>query len=156
MGELLEFEARADTIGAIRSHVRDSLLHFGCTDEAIDAAVLCTSELATNALVHGDGAIAVEVDLGAKARVTVHDRSRRLPVPQRPDADDDAGRGLLLVGVFADAWGFLPEDPGKAVWFEIDLTERATASVGSGELRRRGDDTDPAGWSRPTPPVLGS
>jgi anti-sigma regulatory factor (Ser/Thr protein kinase) len=143
MGVVQEFEARVDTVGATRSYVRDLLLHDGCSDEVIDAAVQCTSELATNALLHGDGRIAVEVDLADVVRVIVHDRGRRLPVAPHPDVDVDAdrGRGLLLVSVFADAWGFVAADEGKAVWFEIDLRKRAAAGAVDERQRRRSDQS---------------
>jgi anti-sigma regulatory factor (Ser/Thr protein kinase) len=147
MGDVREFEARVDTVGAVRSYVRDSLLRFGCTDEAIDAAVLCTSELATNALVHSDGAIGVDVELGATARITVHDRSRRLPVLQQPDPADTSGRGLLLVSTFAHAWGIVPETPGKGVWFEIDLREKPRRVAP--DHRRRSSDGGRRGIDRP-------
>lgn len=114
------FEARADTIGAIRSFVQDLLVRDGFADEAIDAAVLCTSELATNALVHGDGELRVLVRLDDAAHVSVCDRNPGLPVPKRGAPEDDAGRGLLLVGLFADRWGSEPTEDGKRVWFEID------------------------------------
>lgn len=133
-----EFEARADTIGAIRSFVEDALLRHGCPDEAIDAAVLCTSELATNALLHGDGDIGVDIDLTDRARVAVWDRNHRMPVLQRPDLSDDGGRGLLLVSMFADAWGFEPADDGKHVWFEIDV-QRPRSQAGGNRGRRRSD-----------------
>jgi anti-sigma regulatory factor (Ser/Thr protein kinase) len=114
------FEARADTIGAIRAFVQEVMVRQGCVDEAIDAAVLCTSELATNALLHGDGELRVEVRLNGRAHVSVCDRNPGMPVPRRGAPEDDAGRGLLLVGLFADRWGSEPTDDGKRVWFEID------------------------------------
>lgn len=114
------FAPRADTIGSIRAFVQEVLLRQGCADEAIDAAVLCTSELATNALLHGEGELRVQVRLGADAHVAVSDRNRGMPVQQRGGPEDDAGRGLLLVGLFADRWGCEPTEDGKRVWFEID------------------------------------
>ncbi|WP_374935978.1 hypothetical protein [Streptomyces sp. SM10] len=37
-------------------------------------------------------------------------------------ADEEAGRGLLLVGALAEEWGVLPRDgaPDKTVWAEIE------------------------------------
>ena len=138
MAQHRDFEARADTIGAIRSFVEDALLRHGCPDDAIDAAVLCTSELATNALLHGDGDIGVDIDLTDRARVAVWDRNHEMPVLQRPDPSDDGGRGLLLVSMFADTWGFERGDGGKHVWFEIDV--RGRRSPAGGNLGRRRTD----------------
>lgn len=143
MADEREFEARPDTIGAIRNYVQHALVRQGLGDEAIDAAVLCTSELATNALLHGDGHIGVglDVDHGRRARVVVRDASPARPRPRDAAPEDDAGRGLLLVSMFAAQWGVDPVDGGKAVWFEIDLRDEAPAAPAPvGEERRR--------WSR--------
>jgi hypothetical protein len=119
MDDMRRFDADAEAIGAIRGYVRDTLLRHGCGDERIDAAMLCASEVATSALLQGSGdPIDVDIDLTERARVTVRDAA---PV--------DDGSGLLIVNTFADAWGFLPVDGGTAVWFEIDLRDRAPADV---------------------------
>lgn len=131
------FDAEADAIGAIRTYVQESMLRHGADDEAIDAAVLCASELATNALLHGDGPIVVDIDLGSRARVTVHDGNHRLPVLLRPAPDDDAGRGLMMVSVFADTWGTELDEQGKAVWFELDLQARQAPEPSQVADRRR-------------------
>ena len=121
MADVREFDAEADAIGAIRAYVQDRLVRAGASDQAIDAAVLCASELATNALLHGDGPIGVDLDLGARARVTIHDRNPQLPVLTSPAPTADAGRGLVMVDLFADAWGSALDEHGKAVWFELEL-----------------------------------
>ena len=137
MDDVREFDAEADAIGAIRAYVQESMLRHGAPDDAIDAAVLCASELATNALLHGDGPIVVDVDLGARARVTVHDNNDRLPILQRPAPDGDKGRGLMMVSLFADTWGTELDEHGKAVWFELDLRARKAAEPASVPERRR-------------------
>ena len=142
MGELRLFEARADAIGAMRGWVEDALLRHGAADEAIDAAVLCTSELATNALLHGDGPISLVLDLTDRARVAVGDRDEHSPTPLSAALDDDVGRGLMLVTLFADDWGYEQADDGKTVWFEIDLRERPEGRRASGERRRGSDFSD--------------
>ena len=48
------FRASGDDIGAARRFVEDHLVRFGLDDHRIDDAVLCTSELATNAVLHSD------------------------------------------------------------------------------------------------------
>jgi hypothetical protein len=123
------FQADAEAIGAIRSYVRDALVRHGCRDDRIDAALLCASEVATSALLHGTGQpIDVDVDLDAAARVTVRDT---------PLVDE--GPGLLIVNTFADAWGYAPAEGGTAVWFEIDLRERPDPASPGEWGRRRGD-----------------
>ena len=70
MDEVRRFDADAEAIGAIRGYVRDTLIRHGCTDDRIDAAVLCASEVATSALLQGAGEpIDVDIDLTERARV---------------------------------------------------------------------------------------
>lgn len=137
MADLREFDPAADAIGSIRSYVQDVLVRRGAPDAAIDAAVLCTSELATNALLHGDGPIGVSLDVGAMARIEVHDRNERPPVLRSAAPDDDAGRGLLLVSTFADEWGYDTGGDGKTVWFEIDLRTPPVPETPAVDERRR-------------------
>ncbi|MFF9088353.1 ATP-binding protein [Streptomyces sp. NPDC014991] len=71
-----------------------------CPPRAVADALLVTSELATNALVHGGGITGFDVDVDAGGvRVSVSDRSDAFPVP-RPERHDRArpgGRGWTLV-----------------------------------------------------------
>ncbi|MFF4187857.1 ATP-binding protein [Streptomyces sp. NPDC001691] len=87
-----------------------------------DDVLLCVSELATNALVHGvppgrGFLLRAELREGAVLRVEVQDSGGG--VPRVADLADDGGRGLLLVGATADRWGVGERDPGKVVWCEF-------------------------------------
>ncbi|MFJ3755149.1 ATP-binding protein [Streptomyces sp. NPDC090080] len=73
-----------------------------CAATALDDALLVTSELTTNAIVHGGGITGFDVDVeGCALRVSVSDRSDALPVTERipGEADDDrpGGRGWPIV-----------------------------------------------------------
>jgi anti-sigma regulatory factor (Ser/Thr protein kinase) len=58
-----------------------------CDPDALDDAMLVVSELTTNAILHGGGVTDLRVDvLGSGVRVSVCDRSDRLPVA-RDNAD---------------------------------------------------------------------
>ncbi|WP_425329035.1 ATP-binding protein [Streptomyces kasugaensis] len=97
------------------------------------------AELAANAISHGrvpgrDFRLTVTVKRSVDAeidtiRIEVIDaRSERLPVPeaQQPTAEQESGRGLLLVAAFADRWGTVSGPPPcKTVWAECDLSTRA-------------------------------
>ncbi|MGW2698803.1 ATP-binding protein [Streptomyces sp. NPDC001340] len=88
---------------------------------------LVTSELMTNALLHGSlrgRLIRVRISTtAATLRLEVSGpRSERLPCAREATGDDRFGRGLLLVGALADDWGVGPRvGVGKTVWAEWSL-----------------------------------
>jgi two-component sensor histidine kinase len=90
--------------------------------------LLCVSELATNALVHGvppgRGFLLrlVPYDEDGGVRIEVHDSGDGVPVLPRQDVQEpcEGGRGLLLVSELADKWGVGARCPGKIVWCEFE------------------------------------
>jgi len=85
-----------------------------------DTVALLVSEVATNALVHGNGDVQVRVVAEQSVlRVEVSDESPRLPVPRAAGLLEEGGRGLALVETLASDWGVRPEGLGKVVWFEL-------------------------------------
>ena len=116
----------------------------------LDAALLLTSELVTNAIRHeaGQGAQAVMLAIASsrgRLRVDVHDTSRSLPAVAEVPADAETGRGLLLVETLSDEWGFYRTPAGKAVYFTLafetdkadhaDQPDEAPAAGGRGPQR---------------------
>jgi anti-sigma regulatory factor (Ser/Thr protein kinase) len=119
--------------GLARRHARATLGRWGLHDHA-DLAALVVSELAANALRHGDGPVGVRLSYGCgDLRVEVHDDGPGRPVRREAAADDEDGRGLgLLDGLLGMHGGTrgVTEDrdgPGKTVYVVITLA----ASVGS-------------------------
>jgi hypothetical protein len=81
--------------------------------------------LCTNALLHGclrDRLFRVETSLTGNAlRVAVTDpRGERLPYIPTPVADDQFGRGLLIVRALANRWAVEKLTVGKTVWAELE------------------------------------
>jgi anti-sigma regulatory factor (Ser/Thr protein kinase) len=112
------FRAEPGSAGSARHFVGSVLESHGV--ESLDARLL-TSELATNAVVHGRTEFTVRVALwDERVRVEVRDSNDRLP-RSGTDLPVDAtrGRGLPLVDVIAPVWGVEPLDEGKSVWFEL-------------------------------------
>ncbi|KOV72093.1 PAS/PAC sensor protein [Streptomyces sp. AS58] len=91
--------------------------------EAADAVLLVVSELVTNALVHTDGQVRLDLTLfNGRVRVAVTDGSPRTPVrPTSIGWEATGGRGLLLVDAMSASWGTVPVSGGKQVWSEIAL-----------------------------------
>ncbi len=92
---------------------------------AVGDAILCLSELTTNATLHSrsrqsGGSFRVRAERhGSHVRVEVTDQGGRWE--QQPAADEQNGRGLLVVTRLARNWGRTgDEDAGWTVWFEIE------------------------------------
>jgi anti-sigma regulatory factor (Ser/Thr protein kinase) len=86
-----------------------------------DVAVLLTSELVTNAIRHEAGemiTLFITCTYG-HLRVDVHDTSHFFPVLLDPAADEETGRGLMLVDTLAAKWGCDLTPEGKAVYFML-------------------------------------
>jgi two-component sensor histidine kinase len=86
-------------------------------------AELLTCELVTNAVQHATDAAGVTVAVtrrGAVVHVDVIDDGRTgLPRWREADEHDERGRGFQLVNHIAACWGFLRDQGGTCVWFEI-------------------------------------
>ncbi|MFF7865073.1 SpoIIE family protein phosphatase [Streptomyces qaidamensis] len=112
-----------DAVMHARRFSARTLRSWGISAEA-DTVLLVVSELVTNALVHTQGAVRVELTLAAdRLRVTVGDSSPRAPAkPVVVDWESTGGRGLFLVEAVSAAWGSVPVGGGKQVWSEIVVT----------------------------------
>lgn len=91
---------------------------------AVDDAILCLSELTTNATLHSrsrepGGSFQVRVERhGDRVRVEVTDQGGLWQ--QRAPDDDQHSRGLLVVSQLAQNWGRIgDENTGWTLWFEI-------------------------------------
>ena len=103
---------------AARRFVREVLAGWECPEG--DAAVACTDELVTNAIVHVCSDIEVVVrHRGGTIRIEAHDRSTRPALRPVLDVDAEWGRGLDLVAALSSRWGVSPTRTGKSVWFEV-------------------------------------
>ncbi|MFG3050967.1 ATP-binding protein [Kitasatospora sp. NPDC048239] len=104
-----------EIVGTLRRLLRETLQIIG---RGADVPCLLLSELVTNALVHGDGAPTVVLELRAhKLYITVSDASAAPILRPVPDDTRTSGRGLDLVDSPADEWGVeLIGSYGKAVW----------------------------------------
>jgi anti-sigma regulatory factor (Ser/Thr protein kinase) len=111
------YESGDVAVGDARHRVAEHLRSVGLGEDVVDDAVLVTSELITNALLHAAPPLELRVTGDEQeVRIEVHDRTSYVPRKQRPTADDEHGRGLQIVAALADRWGTRPTDSGKAVW----------------------------------------
>jgi len=111
--------AEPASVAVARRFVRDLLDAWGA-GELEDSAVLLTSELVTNALLHARSASELNVRLiDGRLRVGVSDSTPVAPVRKRYGKEAATGRGLLLIDTLASAWGTDLNEDGKEVWFEL-------------------------------------
>ncbi|AGS72184.1 regulatory protein [Streptomyces collinus Tu 365] len=132
------FEPVGRSVATARSFVRDTLQGWGFAD-VVDDAVVLTSELVTNAVVHaGTHAEVLCLRTEDGVRVEVSDRypEREVPVQGSPAAmgspDREGGRGLQLCAALAARWGVDYTPTHKNVWFQLDLPERPVGTRAAG------------------------
>jgi len=118
----LTLPGTAKHVHAAREFVATALAERPCRE----SAVLLTSELVANSIVHstsgqGGEVTVIIIDLGMSVRIEVIDEgSDHLPIIQDPaGALDDSGRGLHIVATLAGTWGHFRDEHGLTTWFEI-------------------------------------
>ena len=121
----LTIPGRPEHVREARAFVAKAL---GELHPCLDSAVLLTSELVTNAVMHSSsrcvgGAISVLImETGGGLRIEVADEGSELSSPVvRGDVYASDGHGLFLVQTMSDQWGYLREDRGTTVWFWLGL-----------------------------------
>ncbi|MEU2510289.1 SpoIIE family protein phosphatase [Streptomyces sp. NPDC007863] len=133
------FEPVGRSVAAARAFVRDTLQGWG-HPELVDDAVVLTSELVTNAVVHaGTAADVLCVRSEDSIRVEVADRypEREIPVQSGrtlASPDRENGRGLLLCAALADRWGVDYSPTRKHVWFHLSLPQRPVGTRSAGPV----------------------
>jgi PAS domain S-box-containing protein len=132
------FEPVGRSVATARSFVRDTLQGWGFAD-IVDDAVVLTSELVTNAVVHaGTSAdvLCLRSDDGVRIEVADHYPEREIPLQGQAvnmgNLDREGGRGLQLCAALADRWGVEYTPTQKQVWFQLDLPGRPVGTRTAG------------------------
>lgn len=117
----VRFEPDTSVVGEARRWLVAFLGRHPVDPSRCDDAVLVLSELVTNALRHGRGAVAVAAALSGRDRlyVEVSDAGDRLPVKLAPDPMRVGGVGLQIVDRLSLDWGVTPFPGGKTVWARL-------------------------------------
>jgi anti-sigma regulatory factor (Ser/Thr protein kinase) len=132
----LPFAALPSAVPCARLHVRSVCLEWGLRSIA-ETAELLVSELMTNAVqesgrlkTRADPAIVPVVNLwlisdGISLVIHVWDASDEMPVRKDFTADDEGGRGLMLVEALGKEWGtYRKAEGGKVVWVMITSADQ--------------------------------
>jgi anti-sigma regulatory factor (Ser/Thr protein kinase) len=124
----LTVRGRPDQVSRARSFIAATLGDLGdCTD----TAVLLTSELVTNSVRHSDSGAAggtvtiavLEVSGGRRIEVADAGSPDSAPVVKWDTFASD-GHGLFLVDKMAECWGYLRDEAGTTVWFQLPVPRR--------------------------------
>lgn len=134
----IDFPSEPMAPSLARGEVREALAG-RLPDADIATVVLLTSELVTNAVIHGSAGDVGTVGL----RISVHEDGVRVEVEDEGKGFDPAspttstphgGRGLYLVDQCAARWGAREVDGPRGtrflVWFEFTDGDREAAAVG--------------------------
>lgn len=137
-----QYKADGHAPGDARRHVR-ALLGLWRLDRVSDDLEVVTSELVTNAVLHGlGGPLTLRLTRSATSVVVwVWDAS---PCPPRLEAvgdADESGRGFLIVYALSARVGWLPERGGKTVWAEVATD--APCPLEPGDLKRAEQSAGP-------------
>ena len=121
----------------VRQWMTTRLREWSVPEPVIGAAILCTSELTTNALLHAGTPAQVHIDLSAeRLLVSVADTGTRGSVTRaRTDALSSRGRGLGLIEELSDTWGTEPTVRGSTVWFEMLIPPAEPTRGGAMQVR---------------------
>ncbi|MBZ9643093.1 ATP-binding protein [Streptomyces sp. PSKA30] len=111
---------------AARRHVRDTARQWGLPPGPVDDLETIAGELVANAVEHSDSrTVTVNCSLtGRTAAISVTDEGKGCPVASplgSADAEQERGRGLLIIDALAHRWESWRAGGRMTVWAEIDL-----------------------------------
>ena len=122
LGSKLEFGPLPSAVPCARLHARNILREWDLAHVADDAELI-VSELMTNALKAAGPLPDIEpIVLRLQASdeylvIQIWDALSAAPAPRPHAIDSETGRGLEIVSLLSDRWGFYhPDDGGKLVW----------------------------------------
>jgi anti-sigma regulatory factor (Ser/Thr protein kinase) len=130
--------------GCARAWTREILWEWGAAELA-DAAELLASELVTNSLNACAGLdqaairLVLILDQGELA-ILVRDNHPGVPLAVQPGADDEGGRGLLIVEYLSDRCGWYPlndPEPAKVTWAVLTAAGQAASLLPAPALPAR-------------------
>jgi len=127
------YQPEPQAVAAARHFVRQTLQSWQgsgycpAQDGMVDDAVLLTSELVTNAVVHAQTWVQVTCRVAGEAvEIAVVDHRPVQLIPDAPQetalsAESTNGRGLQLPSELASSWGVTYARTSKSVWFRMGL-----------------------------------
>jgi anti-sigma regulatory factor (Ser/Thr protein kinase) len=117
-----EVPADLAAVRGARRFLVTALTEWGVDEDATDTAVLCLSEVVTNALMHTRAGCEVRLVLdGGVLTASVRDSGTGVvPTALTPDPLEVHGRGLQVVDTLSARWGSDLDEVGTTVWFVLE------------------------------------
>lgn len=140
--ETLRLEADPACAVRARRFAVGALKRWGL-DRFDQAVALCTTELATNAVLHSRRPFTVAIRPAASGvRIDLQDERPDLlpqlfPFEMDPLASGTTGRGLRVVASLAARWGFFTTEEAKTVWVELQDGEADSPAAPTIQLTER-------------------
>jgi anti-sigma regulatory factor (Ser/Thr protein kinase) len=129
----LTVPGRPEHVSEVRAFVSKIL---GDQNPVLDVAVLLTSEIVTNAVMHSNSCCAggtvrlIMIEIGEGIRVEVADDGSDLSAPVvKGDLYASDGHGLFLVQSLAHQWGYVRDEGSTTVWFWLDPAVSYTSAT---------------------------
>ena len=124
----VEIARKEPEVARARREVVEALT-FYALGALVETARLLTSELVTNAVMHGSGDIVTLVLRYARDELTISvtdDATDDLPDPRVAGSDEENGRGMLLVRALGVRWGVTVDHLAevKHTWVCLPVRER--------------------------------
>ncbi|WP_432250650.1 SpoIIE family protein phosphatase [Streptomyces sanyensis] len=115
-----DLPAEPASAGRARSLVTARLDRWGLAELA-PASALVVSELVTNAVRHAGGPLQLRLIRDRALLCEVADTTHTSPHLRHSSAEDEGGRGLLIVARLVERWGTRYTQSGKTIWTEQPL-----------------------------------
>ncbi len=127
----------ARSISVARDWMRDFLRRSDAPDGCVEQAVLIVSELASNAVRHGSGAVLCQLVAANRDQcvLTVADFGGGTPAVVDRSVEDIGGLGLVIVDTLALAWGVALFAGGKSVYAMLRTSLHGTDERAVGVAR---------------------
>lgn len=127
-GASLALAMQPESAARARQFVESQCRAWGCED-ALDDALLITSELVTNAVIHArSNPHLLTCLVGDVVRIEVIDDSQETGEVREVDPFDERGRGLFIVDAISQTWGTERTRHGKRMWAEVPCRHLAEAA----------------------------
>ena len=125
---LVHLSSDTASLGEGRRFVAQTLRNWHVDEARIEPVMLVANELVANAIVHAHSAPVLSLEAaGSDLLLRVTDESPNPPVAREATAEQDGGRGLMLVEALSDHWGIDPNTSGKSVWVSFSNAFGTTA-----------------------------